>query len=59
MKIRKSKVSDAKGIANVLYQSYNIEDIKEGIEVFKTEAKKRTHAPSTSTGTATTPPPIM
>ena len=40
MKIRKSKSSDAKGIANVLYQSYNIENIKEGIEVFKNEVKK-------------------
>jgi len=40
MKIRKSRPSDAKGIANVLVQSYNIRDLKEGIDVFKNESKK-------------------
>ncbi len=43
VKIRKSKSSDAKGIANVLYQSYNISSIKEGIEVFKNETAKSQH----------------
>ena len=40
MKIRKATVKDAKGIANVLVQSYNIKNLKEGIEVFKNEIKK-------------------
>ncbi len=40
MKIRKSKSSDTKGIANVLVKSYNIKDLKEGIQVFKNEIKK-------------------
>ncbi len=40
MKIRKATIKDAKGIANVLVQSYNIKDLKEGIEVFKNEIKK-------------------
>ena len=40
MKIRKATSKDAKGIANVLEKSYSIKTIKEGIEVFKTEAKK-------------------
>ena len=40
MKIRKAKSKDAKGIANVLVQSYNIADLNEGILVFKNEAKK-------------------
>lgn len=43
MKIRKAKLSDAKGIANVLIQSYNIKDLKEGIGAFKTETKKFHH----------------
>ena len=43
MKIRKSKPTDAKGISNVLVQSYNIRDLKEGIEVFKNEIKKLHH----------------
>ncbi|MBI2650668.1 GNAT family N-acetyltransferase [Candidatus Woesearchaeota archaeon] len=43
MKIRKSISSDAKGIANVLVQSYNIKDLKEGIQVFKNEIKKQHH----------------
>ena len=42
MKIRKSKSSDAKGIANVLVQSYNLKDLKEGVNVFKNEIKKFT-----------------
>ena len=41
MKIRKAALKDAKGIANVLVQSYNIEDLKEGINVFKNEIKKK------------------
>ena len=40
MKIHKATSKDAKGIANVLVQSYNIKDLKEGIEVFKNETKK-------------------
>ena len=40
MKIRKATVKDANGIANVFVQSYNIRDLKEGIEVFKNEIKK-------------------
>ncbi len=40
MKIRKASNKDAKGIANVLMQSYNIKDLKEGINVFKNEIKK-------------------
>ena len=40
MKIRKAASKDADGIANVLVQSYNIKDLKEGINVFKNETKK-------------------
>ena len=40
MKLRKATPKDAKGIANVLKQSYNIKDLKEGINVFKNETKK-------------------
>jgi len=40
MKVRKSAPKDTKGIANVLVQSYNIKDLKEGIFVFKNEVKK-------------------
>ena len=40
MKIRKAALKDAKGISNVIAQSYNIEDLKEGINVFKNEIKK-------------------
>ena len=43
MKIRKAKSKDAKGIANVLVQSYNIKDLKDGIEVYKNETKKNHH----------------
>jgi len=43
MKIRKSKPSDAKGIANVLVNSYNVKDIDEGINVFKNESAKEHH----------------
>ena len=43
MKIRKSKSSDAKGIANVLVNSYNVRDVKEGINVFKHESAKMHH----------------
>ena len=43
MKIRKSKPSDAKGIANVLVNSYNVKDIKEGMNVFKLETAKQHH----------------
>ncbi len=41
MKIRKSTLKDAKGIANVLVQSYNIKDLKEGIDTFKDEIEKK------------------
>ena len=40
MKIRKANPKDAKGIANVLVQSYNINGLNEGIQVFKNEIKK-------------------
>ncbi len=40
MKIRKAALKYAKGIANVLVQSYNIKNLKEGIEVYKNEIKK-------------------
>lgn len=40
MRFRKATLKDAKGIADVLMQSYNINDIKEGISVFKNETKK-------------------
>ena len=40
MKIRRSKPSDAKGIANVLVNSYNVKDLNEGISVFKSESAK-------------------
>ena len=43
MKIRKATIKDAKGIANVLVQSYNIKDLKEGIDTFKNEIKKQHH----------------
>jgi ribosomal protein S18 acetylase RimI-like enzyme len=41
MKIRISKPSDAKGVANVLVNSYNVKSIEEGIEVFKSETAKQ------------------
>ena len=40
MKIRKAASKDAKGIANVLVQSYNIKKLQEGMDVFKSETKK-------------------
>ena len=40
MKIRNATTKDAKGIANVLVQSYNIQNIAEGISVFNNESKK-------------------
>ena len=40
MKIRKAALKDAKGIAEVLLKSYNIKDLSEGMDVFKSEAKK-------------------
>ena len=43
MKIRKVTLKDAKGVANVLVQSYNINDLKEGINTFKNEIKKQHH----------------
>ncbi|MBI2541278.1 GNAT family N-acetyltransferase [Candidatus Woesearchaeota archaeon] len=43
MKIRRAKLVDAKGIANVLVQSYNIKNIGEGIGVFNDEIKKSHH----------------
>src|SRR3989338_2928694 len=39
MKIRKATIKDAKGIANILVKSYNIKDLKEGTNVFKSEIK--------------------
>lgn len=43
MKIRKATLKDTKGIANVLVQSYNIKNLKEGVETFKNEIKKQHH----------------
>ena len=43
MKIRNANLKDAKGIANVLLQSYNIKNLKEGLGVFKEETKKNHH----------------
>ena len=43
MKITKASLKDGKGIANVLVKSYNINDIKEGINTFKNEIKKQHH----------------
>ena len=43
MKIRKAKPGDAKGIANVLVNSYNVKDLKEGSDVFKSETAKKHH----------------
>ena len=43
MKIRKATLKDAKGIANVLVQSYNIRNLEEGSGVFKSEIKKYHH----------------
>ena len=40
MKIRKATSKDAKGIANVLVQSYNIKGLNKGVHVFKNEIKK-------------------
>ena len=39
MKFRKATAKDINGIARILVESYNIKDIKEGKEVFKTETK--------------------
>ena len=41
MQFRKATSKDAKGIANVLVQSYNIKDVKEGISAFKEEVQKK------------------
>ena len=43
MKIRQAKPLDAKGIANVLVNSYNVKDLNEGISVFKSELAKEQH----------------
>ena len=43
MNTKKANPKDARGIANVLVQSYNIKDLKEGIKVFKNETKKNHH----------------
>jgi len=41
MQFRKATPKDTKGIANVLVQSYNIKDVKEGISAFKEEVQKK------------------
>ena len=41
MKIRRAKPSDAKGIANVLVNSYNVKSQQEGIDVFNNETAKQ------------------
>lgn len=43
MKIRKAASKDAKGVANVLVNSYNIKDLNEGVSVFRNETKKSHH----------------
>ena len=43
MKVRKATEKDAKGIANVLVQSYNIKNLDEGIQIFSDEIKKAHH----------------
>src|SRR3989338_4626956 len=43
MKIRKAAGKDAKGIAKVLVNSYNVKDVKEGMGVFKSETAKQHH----------------
>ena len=43
MKLRKATPEDAKGIAKVLVRSYNVKDLKEGIDTFKNEIKKSHH----------------
>ena len=43
MNTRKANPKDARGIANVLVQSYNIKDLKEGIGVYKNETKQNHH----------------
>lgn len=40
MILRKAKKSDAKGIASVMIEFYNISSIKEGVNAFKEETKK-------------------
>jgi len=40
MKLRKATSKDTKKIAEVLVKSYNIKDLKEGINIFKSETKK-------------------
>lgn len=41
MKFRKATSKDAKGIAKVLMESYNIDSVKEGISAFKEEVVKK------------------
>ncbi len=41
MKFRKATAKDAVGIATVLKECYNIDSIKEGINVFKEEVQKK------------------
>jgi ribosomal protein S18 acetylase RimI-like enzyme len=43
MKIRNATKKDAKGVANVLIQSYNIKDAKDGMIAFKEELQKKYH----------------
>ena len=39
--IRNAKEQDKEGIANVLVESYNIDNIEEGIQVFQNETIKQ------------------
>jgi len=41
MKFRKARAKDAVGIATVLKECYNIDSIKEGVNVFREEAQKK------------------
>ena len=43
MEVRNAKPADAEGIANVLKESYNIDSIEEGKEVFLSEIEKKHH----------------
>ena len=43
MIITKASLKDAKGIANVLVKSYNIKDVKEGVNSFKNEISRQHH----------------
>ncbi|MBU0628814.1 MAG: GNAT family N-acetyltransferase [Nanoarchaeota archaeon] len=43
MKFRKANAKDAVGIATVLKECYNVDSIKEGVNIFEEESHKRHH----------------